>query len=152
MKKADIGVGIGLIVLSLWVFWKSHTYREATIYIYGPNFFPQIIAVLTIVCALALIVRALLGKSLALTDRIDGRGFVRALIAIAVSIAYLLLMQVIGFAMATCVFLFVLMAFLGQKGMARRILSSISVALMVWIIFRYFLVIPIPTGMFAFTF
>ena len=94
----------------------------------------------------------MLGKSLALTDRIDGRGFVRALIAIAVSIAYLLLMQVIGFAMATCVFLFVLMAFLGQKGMARRILSSISVALMVWIIFRYFLVIPIPTGMFAFTF
>jgi hypothetical protein len=50
------------------------------------------------------------------------------------------------------VFLFVLMAFLQQKGMMRRILSSISVSLIVWVIFRYFLVIPIPAGMFAFTF
>ena len=67
-------------------------------------------------------------------------------------IGYLFLMQVIGFAMATGVFLFTLMAFLGQKGIVIRTAGAVAVALIVWGIFRYLLVIPIPTGMFAFTF
>lgn len=152
MKKADIGVGIGLIVLSAWVFWQAHGYRQTVIYVYGPNFFPQVLAVVMAICALVLIFQALKGKALPYTDRIDGRGFIRTVIAISMSIGYLLLMQVIGFAMSTCVFLFVLMAFLRQQGMVIRIVSCVAVSLIVWSIFRYLLVIPIPTGMLSFTF
>ncbi|MCG7852672.1 MAG: tripartite tricarboxylate transporter TctB family protein, partial [Methanosarcinaceae archaeon] len=79
-------------------------------------------------------------------------GFVRMLIAIVICIGYLFLMQVIGFAMGTGVFLFVLMMFIGQKGLLKRVTSSVVVSLIVWAIFRYFLVIPLPTGMFEFTF
>jgi len=61
-------------------------------------------------------------------------------------------MQVIGFAMGTSVFLYVLMMFIGQQGQVKRISSSIAVSLIVWAIFRYFLIIPLPTGRFAFTF
>ena len=152
MKKADIGVGIALIVFSVWVFLQSYTYRQTVIYVYGPNFFPQVLAVLMTVCAIVLIFWATKGKALPYTDRIDRRGFVRAIIAIGMSIGYLFLMQVIGFAMATGVFLFTLMAFLKQKGIVIRAASAVAVALIVWGIFRYLLVIPIPTGMFAFTF
>jgi len=74
------------------------------------------------------------------------------LIAIVICIGYLFLMQVIGFAMGTGVFLFVLMMFIGQKGLLKRVTSSVVVSLIVWAIFRYFLVIPLPTGMFEFTF
>ena len=42
VKKADIGVGIGLIIISTWIFWYASEYSKATIYYYGPNFFPQI--------------------------------------------------------------------------------------------------------------
>jgi hypothetical protein len=73
-------------------------------------------------------------------------------IAIAICIGYLFLMQAIGFAMGTSVFLYVLMMFIGQQGQVKRISSSIAVSLIVWAIFRYFLIIPLPTGMFAFTF
>lgn len=152
MKKADIGAGIGLLILSAWVFWKSYAYHQTVIYIYGPNFFPQILSVLVGICAVVLIVRAIQGKALTHMDRIDPKGFIRMVLAIGLCIGYLLLMQVIGFFMATCVFLFVLMAFLRQVGLIKRILSSVAVALVVWAIFRYFLVIPIPTGMFHFTF
>lgn len=152
MKKADIGAGIGLILLSAWVFWKSYAYRHTVIYIYGPNFFPQILAIFTAVCAIILIIRALQGKALSYKDRIDGQGFVRMLVAIAMCIGYLLLMQVIGFAMSTFVFLFALMTFLRQKGWVSRTISSVVVSLIVWAIFRYFLVIPIPEGMLGFTF
>lgn len=152
MKRADIGVGIGLIVLSTWIFWYSSEYRKTVIYIYGPNFFPQILSILMGICGMILIVRAMKGKVLPKTDRIDIQGFFRMVIAIGICIGYLFLMQVIGFAMGTSVFLFVLMTFLGQQGLIKRVMSSIAASLIVWAIFRYFLVIPLPTGMFDFTF
>lgn len=152
MKRADIGVGIGLIVLSTWIFWYSSEYRKTVIYIYGPNFFPQILSILMGICGIVLIVRAMKGKVLPKTDRIDIQGFFRMVIAIGICIGYLFLMQVIGFAMGTSVFLFVLMTFLGQQGLIKRVMSSIAASLIVWAIFRYFLVIPLPTGMFDFTF
>jgi hypothetical protein len=80
------------------------------------------------------------------------KGFVRMVLAIVMCIGYLFLMQVIGFAMGTIVFLFALMTFLGQQGMVKRITSSVATSLIVWAIFRYFLIIPLPTGIFDFTF
>ncbi len=152
MKRADIGVGIGLIIFGTWVFWYSTEYQKTVIYIYGPNFFPQILSILLGICGIMLIIRAKKGDVLPKTDRIDLHGFLRMVIAIGMCIGYLFLMQGIGFAMGTSVFLFVLMAFLGQKGFILRIISSIVASVIVWAIFRYFLVIPLPTGMFEFTF
>ena len=152
MKKADIAVGSGLIIISVWIIWYASQYSKATIYYYGPNFFPQILAVAMIICAIVLILNALRGKSQEKSDRIQLKGFVRMVIAIAICIGYLFLMQFVGFAMGTCVFLYVLMMFIGQKGLVKRISSSTATALIVWAIFRYFLVIPLPTGIFAFTF
>jgi putative tricarboxylic transport membrane protein len=152
VKRADIGVGIGLIILSTWVFWYANPYREKEIYIYGPNFFPQVLSILMGICGVILIVRAIRGDVLPKTDRIDIRGFLRMVIAVGICIGYLFLMQVIGFTMGTSVFLFVLMTFLGQQGLMIRMMSSIAASVIVWAIFRYFLVIPLPTGMFEFTF
>lgn len=152
MKRADIGVGIGLIIFGTWVFWYSSAYGKTVIYIYGPNFFPQVLSILMGLCGVILIVRAMRGEVLPKTDRIDLQGFFRMVIAIGMCIGYLFLMQVIGFAMGTSVFLFVLMTFLGQQGLMKRIMSSIATSLVVWAIFRYFLVIPLPMGLFDFTF
>ena len=74
MKKADIGVGIGLIIASCWIYWYAGSYHEATIYYYGPNFFPQILALVMGLCAVLLIVNALRGKSLSRADTIDLKG------------------------------------------------------------------------------
>lgn len=152
MKKADIGTGIGLIIFSAWIFWYASAYSKATIYYYGPNFFPQLIAIAMSICAIILILNAIRGKSLENSDRIELRGFIRMVIAIIICIGYLFLMQVIGFTIGTCIFLYVLMMFIGQKGVKKRIISSMAVSLIVWGIFRYFLVIPLPTGILAFTF
>ena len=152
MKKADIGTGIGLIIFSAWIFWYAGAYRKATIYYYGPNFFPQLIAIAMSICAIILILNAIRGKSLENPDRIELRGFIRMVIAILICIGYLFLMQVVGFTIGTCIFLYVLMMFIGQKGVKKRIISSMAVSLIVWGIFRYFLVIPLPTGILAFTF
>jgi hypothetical protein len=136
----------------MWIFWYASEYSKATIYYYGPNFFPQFLAIAMSICAIILILNAVRGKSLARLDRIHLKGFIRMVIAIAICIGYLFLMQAIGFAMGTSVFLYVLMMFIGQQGHVKRVSSSIAVSLIVWAIFRYFLIIPLPTGIFAFTF
>lgn len=152
MKKADIGVGSGLIIFSTWFFWYANEYRKTAIYYFGPNFFPWILAIAMSICAIILILNALQGKSQENSDRIHLKGFIRMVISIAICIGYLFLMQMIGFAMGTSVFLYALMMFIGQKGQVKRISSSIAVALIVWAIFNYFLIIPLPTGIFTFTF
>jgi len=152
MKTTDIGAGIGLIVLSMLVFMQAGAYRNATIYGYGPDFYPRVLSVSMIACGLILILQAIRGRALAQTERIDPKGFVKMLISIGLCIGYLLLMQVIGFALATMIFLFVLMLFLRQRGGIKRLICSVTVALAVWGIFRYVLITPLPKGMFAFTF
>ena len=147
MKREDIGIGVGLLILSTWLFWYVGRYAEKTIYIYGPQFFPKILAILMVILGLALIVNALLGNSLKMGNRIDPKGFVRMLISIGICIGYLFLITILGFATATFVFLFVLMTFLKQKGILIRLFSSMGTAIFVWVIFRYFLVIPLPEGL-----
>ncbi|MBI5966232.1 MAG: tripartite tricarboxylate transporter TctB family protein, partial [Deltaproteobacteria bacterium] len=59
---------------------------------------------------------------------------------------YLFLTTILGFATATFVFLFILMTFLKQRGILIRIFSSLATSVIVWAIFRYFLIIPLPEG------
>ena len=48
------------------------------------------------------------GKAPEKKEKIDRQGFMRMAVAIGICIGYLLLMQVVGFAIGSCVFLFVL--------------------------------------------
>jgi hypothetical protein len=147
VKREDIGIGMGLLILSTWLFWYVGRYRVKEIYGYGPDFFPRVLAVMMAIFGLSLIVNALLGNSLRMGDRIDPKGFVRMLISIAICIGYLFLTNILGFATATFVFLFALMTFLRQKGIFVRLFSSLATAILVWSIFRYFLIIPMPEGL-----
>lgn len=152
MQKADVGAGAGLIMLSAWVFWYAGTYRGATIYFYGPNFFPQILSVAMAVSAAILIYKGVKGRNLDPCETIHFRGFLRMLAAIAICIAYLFVMQILGFAISTSIFLFTLMTFLGKKGIFTRAFAAVITSMIVWAIFRFFLIIPLPTGEFSFTF
>ena len=152
MRGADLKAGIGMILFSVWVFWYSSKYAEVVINIYGPNFFPRLLSILIFICAVLLIVNAVKGKSPSRGEWIDRKGFVRMAVSIGICIGYILWMQIIGFAMGSVVFLWILMAFLKQEGVVKRTASSAVASLIVWAIFRYFLVIPLPTGMWEFTF
>lgn len=148
MKKVDIGIGIGLIVLSILIFWYAGEYREVTVHVYGPDLFPRILAVLMIVLAINLILKAYQGKSLKMEEKIEVKGFLRVLFAISICVGYIFLIHILGFAVSTFVFLFTLMSLLKQKGVIMRAFSSIITSLIIWAIFRYFLVIPLPEGLF----
>ena len=147
MKNVDIGVGVGLLTLSSSLFWYAGNFKDLTVHGYGPDLFPRILAVFMSFLAILLIINAFLGKSLKKEDHIDPRGFLRVLVAIGICIVYLVLVNLLGFATSTFLFLFVLMALLKQKRIILRIIASATVSIIVWAIFRYFLVIPLPEGL-----
>lgn len=147
MKRVDIGIGTALIMLSGWMFWYAGRYKELTVHGYGPDLFPRILASLMLVLAVGLIVNAHLGYSLPKEDRIDTRGFLRVLASIAICIGYVVLIHILGFASSTFIFLLTLMSLVRQRGVWLRVFASLAVALLVWALFRYFLVIPLPEGL-----
>lgn len=147
MKKVDIGTGIGLIALSTWLFWYVGQYKPKEIYIYGPDFFPRLLAIMMISLSIFMIINALRGKSLPMREGIDPRGFGRLLFSVGICIGYLYLIKSLGFASATFIFLFTLMALLRQKGLTKRIFSSFLTSILAWAIMRYLLIIPLPEGL-----
>lgn len=152
MQKTDVGTGVGLLGLSAWVFFYSADYAKQAVFFYGPSFFPQLLSAAMAICAVILIYKGSKGLNPEPCDRIHFRGFLRMLAAIAMCIVYLVLMQYIGFAISTAIFLFALMTYLEHKGVLIRAISSVGASLIVWSIFEYFLIIPVPTGVFSFTF
>ena len=150
IKKADIGTGIGLSILStlIWIYANQYKGRGASEY--GPHIFPQFLAVCMFICALMLIGLAVKNKSVVPADTINIRGMFRAGIAILICIAYIIIMQLIGYLAATVIFLFVMMTFVQQKGLITRAVVSVTVALIIFLLFRNFLKIPLPEADFTF--
>jgi putative tricarboxylic transport membrane protein len=147
-KRIDIFVGIALCVLSLAIYLYAGQYAGRGVNTYGPNFFPQALSILMFCCALALIFQAVRGNALAGLEKINKAGFVNAAVTLVMAILYVLIMQIVGFFVATVIFLFAVMMYLRQKNILVRAITSITVAAAVWGIFHFFLKIPLPEGIF----
>jgi len=147
-KRIDIGVGLVLCALSVAIYLYAEQYAGRGVNSYGPNFFPQALCVILFLTSVALIVQALLGRSLKTLTAINKQGLVNAGVTLILAIGYLFLMNVIGFYLATIVFLYLVMMFLKQKGLRARLITSIGVGSIVFGIFHFFLKIPLPEGIF----
>ncbi len=148
-KTIDVCSGIFLSLLSIAIYlYAEQQYVGSGVNRYGPNFFPQVVSVMLLLASLTLIYQALKGNSLKNFETINKKGFIRTSIVLGFAIAYLFLMQVAGFYLATGIFLFVTMKFLGLKSYLVTLIVSACVATIVFGIFKVFLKIPLPEGLF----
>ena len=152
MNKTNVGLSIGLMGFSGYVYFAAMAYNKSSAYGYGPNFFPQLLSILLFIMATIFLVQAIRPKVSSEKEPFDKSGMIRLTIAIGLCIGFIFLMKLLGFAISTMIFLFLLMTLLEQKGIIKRILISIGVSLAAWALFRLFLHIPVPTGIFSFTF
>lgn len=148
-KSIDVCTGIFLSGLSIAIFfYAEEQYAGTGVNIYGPNFFPQVASALLLLASLSLIVQALRGNSLKNFETINKEGFIRTTVTLVIAIAYLFLMQYIGFYLSTVIFLFVTMKYLGLTNYLVTFIVSLVVGTIVYGIFRIFLKIPLPEGLF----
>ncbi len=149
MKKVDIGVGIFLMALCVMVFVATEPYRAKSVFIYGPHFFPRLLGICLFILGGVLIWNAYIGKVLEQKDRIDPKGFIRMSIALGMSVIYVVLMSILGFAMSTFLFLLTMQTFFHYRSVVLRLIISVFITAIVYMIFHYILIIPLPEPIWA---
>lgn len=147
-SRADFVVGILLSLLGAWLYVYAERYTGRGTNSYGPNFFPQLLAVLLILASVGLILKTWLEKPAGWLASVDTAGFINAALALAVGVSYVFGMNYLGFPLSTFLFLFTTMMLLGQTGWQKRAAVSLGVTCVVYGIFHLFLKIPMPHGIF----
>ncbi len=109
----------------------------------GPSAIPHLWIAALILLSIFLIVQALMGKTEA--DPGNGRLDMLALF-IGATIAYLLLMQVIGYYLSTFLFLIAVMYFLSYRKYVMMFAVSCGWLIFAYFVFQRMLYIPLPQG------
>lgn len=146
-NRIDAITGLVLCLISILIFVQANKYSGMGVNSYGPNFFPQALAVLLFIVSAGLIFQAVRSQATARFETINRAGFTKAAVTLGIAIVYLLLMTAIGFFAATFTFLYSLMFYLGQRKHGILLVTSLSVASAIYGIFHFFLKIPLPEGM-----
>ncbi|MEJ3654186.1 tripartite tricarboxylate transporter TctB family protein [Actinomycetes bacterium KLBMP 9759] len=114
----------------------------------GPALFPGIVGGLLVLFGLVLAVRSAVRR----TEDADGaplgsipRGRLNALAVLGFIVAYLLLADLLGFALTTAPLLFLLMWLLGTRPLVAAV-SALATTVVVVLMFQQLLLVPLPTG------
>jgi putative tricarboxylic transport membrane protein len=107
----------------------------------GPGFFPSIIAVLGIILALTMLLQPQRGgaKPLLRPDAV-------ALAPVLLLLAYALVLEYVGFALATVAFLTVTFRYLGCSGWRRAVIYGVMATAALVALFHYGLDLHLPRG------
>jgi putative tricarboxylic transport membrane protein len=144
VKKADILVGLLILFISASVFVMTQKFVGKVYTGYGPDRFPRFLAFIWSILGIMLIINALRNKYLEEEMRITTFGLVRMSVVLALTIAALIAMNIIGFIPATMLYIFSIMSYLKERSWLGRCLTSVAVTVSVYLIFRYVMVIPLP--------
>lgn len=148
MSKGVRDVLLGLCSLAmcglLWWETSKPQYQADKVQDYGfdPAFFPRILLGVWVVLSVLVLVRALKVWN----ERVDGQRWARLAGSIAITVGYVSLMSLIGFALASMVFAIAIQLFLGLRGPVLVPAIAVTFPLATWYSFVYLLAIPLPTS------
>lgn len=147
LKKVDIVSSLLLIPLCLYVFYESG--RWPIIPDLGnPAWIPRGVATCLLMASGLLFLRALQGRSLTLPSRLDGADRARVLWVAALTGAYVVCIERLGFIATTVPYLFGFVLALGERRWGRLTLFAVVVPVVTYLVFDTALNVPLPRGWF----
>lgn len=145
MKRADLAIGLGLLVLSAVYFQQSFgIIRGFASDRLGPAFFPRMLALTLAALALTLIVRAVSGRSDPSRPPAVRLGVFAGLVAVLVIYAFLL--PRIGFVLATPVLVAGAIWLLGLRQWGYLVGTAVGVTAVLYLVFARTLHVLLPMG------
>lgn len=141
MRKYDRFLTIGLFVLEAFYFFLiKQLPPKAARY---PEFVLSLMLFLTILLAInTFIVKP---KNVEEEDKFKGNLFKQFFFVIAISVVYVILIDIIGFFVSTAIYLFVTMVAL-KSNVKWSIVVSILFPIFLYLVFVSFLKVPVPRG------
>lgn len=147
-ERQDIVAGLLAAGLGAAVLLHVQTFPQLPDGQPGPALFPGVVGALLVLFGLALAVRSVVARrkvdDAALTSTTSGR--LNALAVICFVVAYLLVVETLGFVLTMGVLLLLLMWRLGARPLVAVAASVATTAVMV-LIFQQVLLVPLPAGL-----
>jgi putative tricarboxylic transport membrane protein len=147
MKKGLIIASVVLLGMSLFGIIESSRLERTMQMGVGIAFFPLSMSLAIGILAVVLLVGVLRGK-IKFKDRpiCEKGGALRVVTVVAILLAYLILMEGIGYVPSTFLFFFATVFVLGKEGIGKILLTSAAFTFFLYVIFQLWLKSPLPTG------
>lgn len=110
----------------------------------GPGIFPLVVGILFALVSLGVIADALLTKETGTATFPTGPGLRRILVVSAAFVAYVLLLSVLGFPLATALFVAFYSRVVGGVSWLWSLVAGVAVAAGVWLVFGFLLEVRLP--------
>ena len=148
IEKWDRITGYILLIIGVVTAWSSMQLAMGSFKRPGPGFLPFGLACILIVLSIALIASQW-KKGSGQTPFWPERTWLRPLLGIVAFALYAFLIGLIGFLLTTFIFLILWMWFIESISWRQIAAVSIGVTLVLYLIFGYFLEVPLPGGIFS---
>ncbi len=147
LKKVDIVAALLLLPLCGWVFYESGKWPRLPD-LGNPAWIPWGVAICLLAAAVLLLAKALAGRSLTLPSRLEGADRARVLWVAALTGAYVIFVERLGFITATTPYLFGFGLALGERRWVRLVIFAAAVPVATYLLFDRTLHVPLPRGWF----
>ncbi|MBR5302429.1 MAG: tripartite tricarboxylate transporter TctB family protein [Clostridia bacterium] len=149
MKKkkpfSELVIGLACMALGVAVFIAAGNLQQVRLGI-GPSGFPKFIAIVLGILGLAQTVTALSCGVEAPKFDVDKRAASLFIAAVAMAIAYVMLVTQIGFIILTPLLLIGLMYLFGERSIVKMLIIAVITTVCVWLLFTEVFMIFLPTG------
>ena len=149
MKKkkpfSELVIGLACIALGAVVFIAAGNLQQVKLGI-GPSGFPKFIAIVLALLGLAQTATALSSGVDAPKFDVDKRAASLFAAAVAMSVAYVMLVTQIGFIILTPLLLIGLMYLFGERSIVKMLIIAVITTVCIWLLFTEVFMIFLPAG------
>lgn len=149
MKKkkpfSELVIGVACIVLGVAVYVAAGNLQQVKLGI-GPGGFPKFIGMLLTVLGVAQTATALISGVNAPKFDVDKRAASLFCAAVAMSVAYVLVVSTVGFLIATPLLLIGLMLLFGERSIVKMAVIAVITTVCIWLLFTEVFMIFLPAG------
>jgi putative tricarboxylic transport membrane protein len=154
MKLGDATSGALVAAFGAAVAWQASGFPRMPGHVYGAGLFPLVVGIGLVLCGLILIGRGLATagglRGISIAEwRASGRRALGAALVVAVPLAFIWLLEPVGFLLLALVSMFVLFLLVGVAPL-RALAVSAAASLVGYWLFAKLLRVPLPRGLTAF--
>lgn len=146
MKLGNLIAAIALIVLATVFFVSASQFGIGSSGDVGSGFFPKAISSLMIICSIIIIVQTLKENS---KEKLITIYLKKALLLGIVTVAYVFIMNILGFVLMTPVYVLLMLYLINEKGITKNLIIAFGITALIYVSFKVGLNVRLPMTFFG---
>lgn len=144
MEKSNRIISILFILLSIYVYYEALSFPKG-VASHGPDFMPRLVATILLVLSGMLFISTFLKKDIKYLEKVNTKGL---LFHIGFMVLFAIVLNSVGVLISVPIFLFAYFKIYGDISNRKNAILSISITVVMYILFVLVLKIPLPNPLF----